>query len=265
MKIVILVGHSHTYALKAGLEELGVGNDRCIYSFLPKIEAAVLSENSNKDLVVEIREQVRAQCLAVLGLGKDDDLAGRVAADDISVLLSVGGNEHNIIGLIRTEDQFDFILPDMPDLNIDGAKIMPLDAAYQQVMRSLAYTKSVAAALSEVFGGNVTIQAPPPPIGDNQYIIDKLDSYFKETYGDNISINDPIFRYKIFHLREMIMRAFCGSLEIRYVDSPPEFVSGLYLDPQAYGQDATHANHKYGVAAMRRLYPAQFGSSIDAI
>lgn len=264
MKSFILIGHSHTYALRAGLQELGVGDDKCTYTFVPKIEQEVLKADANADLVLEIRNQVRDLCMAALDLPDGASLAEKIAADDVSVLLSLGGNEHNILGLIRTGKQCDFVLPSHPDLWLEGATIIPLDAVYRQVARSLTYVQKIAFALSELFGGNVKVQAPPPPIGDNSYIFKNLDPYFKETYGDKIAVNDPLFRYKIYYMREMIMREYCASLNVEYVDGPSEYcVSGKYLDPLAYGEDATHANNRYGVAALRKLYPEQFGGVTD--
>ena len=170
----------------------------------------------------------------------------------VYVASMVGRNVHNIFGLMRADVPFDFVLPEAPDLPIEGgAQLIPYAAMTACLERHLGHDRSTLEALRRQFPrGLVHLESPPPP-RDDEYVTQHLGAF--RTLNASGHIVSAALRFKLWRLYSTIMRRFCQELGIVYVPSPIETRDAHgFLARQAYG-DATHGNPWYGSRLLLQL------------
>ena len=165
----------------------------------------------------------------------------------------VGGNGHNIVGLIKHAVPFDFVLPDEPDVPLDpGSEVQTygyVKAALRQTIGPVL--AMIGSAQRAVSGRLLHLDSPPPP-EDDGYIRANLDGIFAELHR-NSSLVAPMVRYKLWRLHSEIVREACESLGVQFIPAPPEaLVDGRYLRPEYYA-NPTHANALYGELLLRQV------------
>jgi hypothetical protein len=184
--------------------------------------------------------------------------------DDLRfVLLSAGGNEHNVISIVQLYQRYDFILGEQPDLPLDqNIEILP-EVLVRETIREwmgekIAVMKAIRAATSLPI---VQIE-PPPPLPREQVL-----AYPKEFFRGAVDLrklSPDHLRHKMWRVQIGLYRELCESMGIGYVRMPAAMIDeqGM-LAKKAWGQDATHANDWFGevmiLEAMAHLPPATFG------
>ncbi|MEI2417864.1 hypothetical protein V8Z80_16930 [Orrella sp. JC864] len=172
----------------------------------------------------------------------------------------VGGNEHNLIGLMRHPRHFDFIHPQDPGLPLDpGAEIL----TYGLVKAALRESAGVKRSIETLTQARKAINAPlyqiepPPPKADDDFIRLHLGQVFREQYGASAQVPDiapASLRRKTWLAYCDVMREECAKLTVGYVATPPSVMDrDGYLLPQAYANDATHGNAWYGGEMLKVL------------
>ena len=164
----------------------------------------------------------------------------------------LGGNGHNIVGLLRHEIPFDFVLPDAPDLPLEAAAhVIPYGAMRTLLERRLQFERSTLVAFRSRYPGPFMHLESPPPPRDDEFVAASLDEFFKSRpLGDVVSAS---LRYKLWRLHSTIVRSFCHELGIAFVSTPAEACDPYgFLDRRAYG-NATHANAWYGGLVLQQI------------
>ena len=160
--------------------------------------------------------------------------------------LMLGGNAHNILGLLKHPIPFDFTLPGEPDLPFEH-DAQPLTFAYVRATLAgmMAPTFDMLEEVIASVPGSFYHLESPPPAGDDAYVASHLDGHFSARLQGR-SLVSPIIRYKLWRAHSEIMSQECNSRGIGYVRAPRDsLVDGKYLRPDLCG-NATHGNMLYG-------------------
>lgn len=256
---IICIGNSHVAALStAAVADWGSG---CPHRFdlhvgrlghaeyLPVVDP---SGRINPVLARDIRDAGAGRASSRLHFVG----TGTQGGPDRTVLVSmVGGNAHNLMGLVEPEARFDFVLAERPDLPLAGdAEILPqaqvaaiLDRAVQ------AEIAPILKALRAAAGTEIWHMESPPPIASNDHIAQYMEDRFRQN-GKAPRVSAPSFRYKLWRLHSAAMRRLCEDLGIRFIPHPAEAVDeGGFLLPQHVPANATHAAPSYGRLQLAQL------------
>lgn len=174
-------------------------------------------------------------------------------------LLSIGGNEHNVVSMRQPARRFDFVLGEEPDGPLDpAAEILP-EAAIRETLRDyMSENISVLQAIRAASGLPMVLVEPPPPLPRAQVL-----AYPKEFFRSQVdqrSMSPDNLRRKVWRVQVRIMRDLATELGVNYLPTPEGMIGpdGL-LKSDACGQDATHANETYG-AMMVELATRALGA-----
>lgn len=184
-----------------------------------------------------------------------------LATDGLAfVLLSMGGNEHNVLSMRQTTPRFDFISSDEPDGPLDAkAEIVP-EAAIRETLRSYMMENSqVLRALRAASRLPMALIEPPPPL-PRAHVLAYPKEFFRSQF-DQQGMSSDNLRRKVWRVETQMLQAVCGEIGVAYVATAPDLFGpdGL-LKAEACGQDASHANEAYGeimIAAAARLMTSQ--------
>ena len=245
------LGHSHVVALAKGayaLEAKGaeVGGRAICGRFRYLYDA---------DFTPPFADAARSRLNPAIEAALDDG-----AAD--FVLLSIGGNEHNVVSIRQPARRFDFILGEAPDAPLDPkAEIVP-EAAIRETLRDyMNENMRVLQAIRATCNLPMALVEPPPPLPRAQVL-----AYPKEFFRSQIdqrSMSSDLLRRKVWRVQVGMMRQACAALGVAYVETPSDmFGADGLLKASVCGQDATHANDGYGetmieLAARLMAAPAQ--------
>lgn len=239
MKILGL-GHSHIVAVAKGcyaLQDRGVRvagaalSSRFIYLYDPEVAPALVGEGVETRLnprLVDILRQERPDC----------------------VLLSVHGNEHVALSIMRPRDPVDFILGESPDLPFEAGATPLTEAAVRETLREkMAETFRICDALRRVVTVPVFCLESPPPLPDAR-IVAYPGEFFKKAV-DVARLSSETFRYKVWRVQSGLYREICVRHGMTFVPAPACFIvpPGV-LAEEAWGADATHANPLFGEAMI---------------
>jgi len=177
-------------------------------------------------------------------------LRKKAASADLCVL-SISGNEHQMMGLVNHPRPFDFVLPERPEIPLlAGREVVPFEII-EDALRSW-----MREDLFEELSRIITIPAvqleSPPPILDHDHIT-RYSGIFKDKI-ETLGINHPMVRYKLWRTSCRITKSFCEKFSIRYVEAPPEAIGPEgFLHYKALSPDPTHANAWYGGLVVNQI------------
>lgn len=184
-----------------------------------------------------------------------DDAMGLVSALEFSVpiFISIVGTYHNILGLIRFGEDFDFLMDGQSTIS-DESCLVPnkvLTSAFDENLK----TEKDIQKLKAVSRGPVYLLACPPPKQDSEFMLQKLTARRNKPYrGRDVAthgINRPELRRKLWLLECQRLELWAQGLEIGYLPPPIEaFDQDGFLAKQFYADDATHANAEYGALVL---------------
>lgn len=186
-------------------------------------------------------------------------------ADEETLFVSqLGGNEHNVLGLIEHPRSFDFILPDNPDLPpIAGAEIVPYDYVRQTLRRRVWGSVFHIGKIIQKTGKTVVHLPPPPPIGDGAFVAKHLDKYFLNK-ADCTKVAASLLRWKLWMLQTDLARELCQELGAIFWASPRSRMDSQgFLLPKYFSNDATHGNLEFGQSQNEAIASALHSGSFQ--
>ena len=165
----------------------------------------------------------------------------------------VGGNKHNILGLLNHPRPFDFILPEEPDLPFTpGAECVPVelvaDSLAKRVANELDFLRTLRRATKVAMAH---VESPPPnPSAEH---IRRYPGIFKSRI-DSLGIAPAHLRYKLWRLHSSIVRAACAEAGIVFVPVPREALDAhsMMVDA-AWANDPTHGSAWYGALVLKQI------------
>jgi hypothetical protein len=169
----------------------------------------------------------------------------------------VGGNKHNIFGLLNHPRPFDFILPDEPDLPFTtGAESVPFDLVAESLARRAANDLDLLRTIRKATKAAVIHMESPPPNPSVEHIR-RHPGVFKDRI-DALGVAPAHLRYKLWRVHSHVVRAVCSEAGIVFVPAPREAqdTQSMMLEP-AWADDPTHGNAWYGALVLEQVLAAQ--------
>lgn len=168
-------------------------------------------------------------------------------ADDAAIFSMIGGNAHNVLGLVRHPRPFDFIHPQHADLPLEeDAELIPFTAMRDALKRMSTRWLNGLSALARRFPGRVRHLESPPQARDQTFIKNDIREKMATQGISDYSIAAPALRYKLWRLNSEIFASVCKESGVAFIPAPADSMDADgFLLPQ-YLDNATHANAAYG-------------------
>lgn len=239
MSAFVAFGHSHVVALARGFDKMLAEprhpNGSFHYLHDPRFSPNLIEEDGRETLNPKMRRLV------------DDVGSG-------PVVLSVAGNEHNVLSILQTFPTFDFILGERPDIPLERtAEVFP-EAMVRETLRDwLDDAFRLLAAFRAASSAPMAQIEAPPPLPRDRVLACPGELLSDATSSDKLSPES--FRYKVWRVQAALYRETCRKCGIIYVPVFPDMIddAGMLAAP-FHGNDATHANAAFGHRMMKEAF-----------
>jgi hypothetical protein len=167
-----------------------------------------------------------------------------------SVFFSLGGMEHNLIGLIESKEKFDFM--EGQDDEVDSTRqIVPHEVIRSAMLWRLESSFVRSEQILQQFSGSLTYVAPPPPFREVDQSL-KLPTAF-EPELENGLVPGRI-RLKLYRMRNLLAEQHWRSKGVGLLPVPAEAMdSEGFLLRSFWDRDPTHANAAYGALVVDQM------------
>ncbi len=173
------------------------------------------------------------------------------------LVLSIGGNQHNVLSILQLHEKYDFVLGDDPSLPLDAeAEIYP-EAMIRETLRDWLDPSFRELAAFRAASDLPMVQVAPPPPLPRAHVLAHPGELLPDRRRHKAVARDSI-RHKVWRVQQNLYRERCAALGIGFVSAPESVrdADGM-LAPAFLGTDATHANAAFGRIllgeALRRL------------
>ncbi len=231
---LLLLGHSHAYAIWRGFHAASFPFELRFFDLLATGVAEAIAATED-GVVPPLLDFVRAH-------------------PDAPVLLSYGGNEHNLLALVEPPEPFDFQLPGAaaPDAR---RWIIPAGAMRANLAGYVARLGQLMRGFRAAFPERrAWLLLPPPPIPDAEHIA-AHPVVFAEKIAES-GIAPYAVRHKVWRLQCDLMREMAADAALDVFGVPATTLDGEgRLRREAWGQDAVHASVWYGEQLLHSLAP----------
>jgi hypothetical protein len=165
-----------------------------------------------------------------------------------------GGNAHNALTLLEHPVPFDFILPEAPSRpRIPNTTYVPYNYVEAFLKRMTEAFLLNMATLRLAYPDQMAHVESPPPIGDNDFVLEHLEQYFT-AQSDNPRIAPRELRYKLWRTHSRIISHACEGYGLPFLAAPAEGMDeDGFLIRSAYGKDSTHAGIPYGLLILKQI------------
>ena len=239
---IVIVGDSHVQAMQRALrkreEKPGSADTSSlkffVYQFSRPKNGKLVGDGSVEDIV---------------------KIISKTTGNDI-VVTTIGGNHHNVVGLVQHPVPFDFLEPDadMPRTQ-NGVQNIPYNTMLDFFEDRVHGKDRVRLSqIRDAARGAVYSLIPPPPKQDEAHILRRHEAAFQSWGIFENGISPAPLRSRLWRLHARVLRASCDELGVCLVPAPKQAVSADgFLQPQYYADDASHANAAYGELVLRQL------------
>ena len=234
---ILVFGDSHTDALKRAHKQLGASSGNA------HIRVLRLSSIKNGK---EIGDVSLDTATSIVADSTTDDL----------VASTIGGNQHQVFGLVQHPMAFDFIEPGSPSLHDSQQCVLipyhTIWAVFESRLRGRDGQRLTT--LRAATGRPIYHLTPPPPKESAAHILQRYETAFEEAGLAAKGVTPALIRLKLWRLQCAVLQSLCTEWDIRLLP-PPEGTQTPegFLKPEYYKNDATHANAAYGELVLRQL------------
>ena len=232
---VLILGHSHVTALRRGYRFFSRGGEETTplkVRFAP-LERAKKTRRAN-----------------ISGVSLEEALSGPPVDFVVSC---IGGNGHNVMGLLNHPRRFDFVLPDAPALPLDDtAEILPSGAVRAGLRKRIEPNLKMLEELKAHTDKPIIHLESPPPVPSEAHIRE-YPGVFRAKIEER-GVAPAALRYKLWRLHSSLFQESCKKLDALFLPAPPvtQDADGMMVE-RAWNNDGTHGNHWYGLQVLRRL------------
>jgi hypothetical protein len=230
----IIIGQSHCHAIGQALER---HSDR-----YPEICVYRLEDKRSRSDAISIPDAL--------------ELIGSLPSE-ACLFLAVLGGYHNLLGLVRAGESFDFLVgpEDSPD---PRAKFRvphrAMASAFEPQFTEAGKIRSLIAAASCAS----FLLSSPPPKADNDFIMERFRRPKNRVYRNKVvaefGVERPESRLKLWQLEERLMAQWARTLKMQFLPAPRSALDGNgFLRADYYDDDVTHANSRYGELILEQV------------
>jgi hypothetical protein len=177
------------------------------------------------------------------------------APDDL-IASTIGGNLHQVVGLVQHPVAFDFIEPgDQSPPDSQPCVLIPYQTIWSFFERSLRRNDGQRIkTLREAAGRPIYHLLPPPPKESTAHILQRNETAFQKAGIATKGVTPAPIRLKLWRLQCAVLRYLCTEWGFHLLPPPDgtQTPEG-FLKPEYYKNDATHANAGYGELVLRQL------------
>ncbi|PSJ62573.1 hypothetical protein [Kumtagia ephedrae] len=230
---MILVGGSHATAIRQAARSMGVDLNFHVF-------------HRNSPLWPSGKELFQPEFLAEF-----NGLEG-------TIFSSLGGNSHNVMGLIEHRAPFDFVHPRIKTKakTDDDRTWVPFSAVKQSIEQTAGTFLRLLQGFAERYPGRVVHLQSPPQIEDETFIrqgiVDK-GTDARKTGLAKFGIAPAALRYKLWRLNSEIFEERCAELGVKFVPVPSASITRSGFLKRKYWGDPTHANAAYGKLVLEQM------------
>jgi hypothetical protein len=165
-----------------------------------------------------------------------------------------GGNAHNALTLLEHPMPFDFVLPEEPSCpRISGAELVAYGVISRFIFNLAEPYMLNLATLKNAFADPVIHIESPPPLGDDDFVLENLEGYFRDQAEDPKPAPRWL-RYKLWRLHSARIREHAEAHGVEFLPAPAEAIDeDGFLLRSDYGTDSTHAGASYGLRILKQL------------
>jgi len=233
---ILVFGHSHTDALEKARRQRASSGDT-------PISVLRFSKLTNGTRIGDLSEDAAT---AMVAESSPDDL----------IASTVGGNLHQVFGLVQHPVAFDFIEPASPSPpDSQACMLIPYQTIWALFESRLRRKDGLQiATLREAAARPIYHLLPPPPKESAAHILQRYESEFEKAGIVTNGVTPAPIRLKLWRLQCAVLRSLCTEWDVRLLPPPQgtQTPEG-YLKPEYYKNDATHANPAYGELVLRQL------------
>lgn len=175
---------------------------------------------------------------------------------DVLIASTIGGNQHQVFGLVQHPVAFDFMEPGRPGAyDSEASKLIPYQAMWAAFETRLRKGDGKPlTTLRQAAGRPIYHLTAPPPKESAAHILQRHESHFVEAGLAAKGVTPAPIRLKLWRLQCAVLHSLCTEWDIRLLP-PPEGTQTPegFLKPEFYHNDATHANVAYGELVLRQL------------
>ncbi|MEZ5117546.1 MAG: hypothetical protein R2737_14895 [Candidatus Nanopelagicales bacterium] len=172
-------------------------------------------------------------------------------SDTVDVALAVGGARHNVLGLARHPEPFQFRNPWKNVVPTPGVPFLPFEVVRRVLEDSLSYPLTVLRALARYLQRPLVQLQSPPPVPSEEFLLATPG-----VYGAAIrefGIVDAGTRYAWWRLQSDAYERVAAEEGVDFLEVPQECVTeDGFLVREAW-RDPTHGNAWYGMRVLRQL------------
>ena len=165
----------------------------------------------------------------------------------------LGGNRHNVFGMIEQPVHFDVCGPRLGLLeDTRERQLIPywlLREEFERAARTLFLDP--LRTFSEYFRGKSVHVCSPPPISSAEHIAAHPGIFRKSL---RLGIAPAELRKKLYDINSAVFRDFCQEQKILFLQPPMAAQDGGgYLREEYWSKDSTHGNPAYGKLVFHQL------------
>lgn len=225
-KVAVIVGMSHTTAIRSAAKVFG--SPVALNVINPNLED---SKHHMKD--------------GVLMPSLMDVCKGN------AVFSMLGGNYHNVFGLIEHPVKFDFCAYDNDSELSDDRTFIPYNLMRALFSKRLSVVLDNITRLGEMGGVSIHHVCSPPPIFNSEHIKEH-PGVFREKL--HLGISPPGIRMKLYNLQTSIFRDYCSINNIGFIPPPVQALDeNGFLRECYWCHDPTHGNKDYGRLVLEQM------------
>jgi len=225
-KVIVLLGNSHLGALKGPAARWRVANR------FVQMQAAHIPPYTTKGGRWEMVEPLSAL------LGAELAAAG-------AVISSIGGNGHNVFGLVEHPRPFYFFGPGGAHGAVPGREVVSRELVKSALKVRISMWVQLMKDVRGRFQGRMLHLQPPPPVEEEEHIRSYPGPFAEQINANGVA---PAFlRLGLWHLHSELLREVCEAEGIEFVPAPASALSAKgYLRRELMANDPSHANSEYG-------------------
>jgi len=237
---VLAIGNSHLQRIECAYQEFSRQS-------LFNLRFVQLNDEKYKPWITRIGEKFLLNSIAY------DDIIETIK--DFSpdcVFLTIGGNEHFVHGAIKDVRDFDFYLPDRPDLAIaPGVEVVPYQLVKNMLALEIKGPLETMAFITEHVDDVYCLSAPPA-VRDSAFFTSSIPPEMLDSTSGN-EVVDAQSRYKFWRICQDCAREWTEGNRIQFLAPPSETVDPEGFIVDTYRGDAFHGNTWYGDRVLLQM------------
>jgi hypothetical protein len=177
-----------------------------------------------------------------------------------TVVLAIGGNEHNSLFLLASGTPFDFVSSDFSDQPIqDNVLIIPERLVRMRFDRAQSCYNAFMIELSRSGASKVVVLGSPPPKNNDDELrrLIQNEYYFSSrirTPYNHLQFTPPPIRLKLWSAVQDSLAELASRHGAAFLSAPASASDEEgFLKPEFWAQDATHANSVYGALMLTNI------------